>query len=522
MRALQETKLERAELIQFDESPERASSSHRTIVSSPPQQLQHIQDLGSASSPDFVASTSVQRSSLDNLNQIDTARTSSTQKSSSTHNFDVLTASPGARFAVKSEAFGNPESRPISPTYAWKRNASLSVTDSDMRSVSDTSEMTPASSITSASGMNIRHSSSEIPSAKRPWTSPSINERVIFQASQARKGAERSRTLTPTFNFSATTGDNDGASILSSIESTGTRDSRRDRTPEESFVSRCFGDFLGNLKQLQPLHEKAFQQFGREGFVRNYRQLLRIHLLRLREQPGSRTRTESLTLRILNAGKNLIEIARNVVVVLEQEDVVQTKPLETLDFRPREQENVASWLTGLRSSESRELEAVRHYSRQASIGAEMKELENISTAREAGSDSGLEENELGGNVEESSLDILDPFEEELLSALTDAYAFLRRDLSSFELDLRLLLLPTSLRDILETVPKADISIARTNDVSFANKVKARIEDSTSLEWDWWPLRPRVHDLVQGRKRLEYKVCLPHRDSLNHRLSATNF
>ena len=66
-------------------------------------------------------------------------------------------------------------------------------------------------------------------------------------------------------------------------------------------------------------------------------------------------------------------------------------------------------------------------------------------------------------------------------------------------------LPTSLREIIETSPKRSIKISANNDMSFMNRTKGIIETYTAIQWDWWPLAPRVPDVAPDRLRLEWRV-----------------
>jgi hypothetical protein len=301
--------------------------------------------------------------------------------------------------------------------------------------------------------------------------------------------------------------DDDLVSVISNTESIGSQAGSLGRTPGERFASRLFGDFLGNLRQLRPLHEEALRRFGENRFVHNYRRLLKAQLLRLWSLSDDRTRTEVLTLRILRSRTSRTDIARNICRAIIPDE---SEPLEqhtTLDFRPREQENVAGWIASLRPTGSRDLDAVGQSSSEGSVLSEREEF-NLIFARPQDRDTdGANDSDQADMLEDTSSEDLDSFEAELLSTLTEAYDFLRRDVVCLERDLRLLLLPSSLRDLLVTVPKDDIRILRDNNVSFVNQIKAFIEDHTQIEWDWWPLRPRSHSLSEGRQRLEWKVGL---------------
>ena len=91
--------------------------------------------------------------------------------------------------------------------------------------------------------------------------------------------------------------------------------------------------------------------------------------------------------------------------------------------------------------------------------------------------------------------------------ITQANRFLHKGVpfQTLVLELRLLVLPASLREVKEFTPKSSIRVSPMNATSFMNKAKAFIEDYTAFEWDWWPLMPRIPDLPLGRWRLQWKV-----------------
>ncbi|KAH3951285.1 hypothetical protein HBH98_084360 [Parastagonospora nodorum] len=57
-----------------------------------------------------------------------------------------------------------------------------------------------------------------------------------------------------------------------------------------------------------------------------------------------------------------------------------------------------------------------------------------------------------------------------------------------------------------TVSSENMRITSNDESSFFNGFKAFVEDNTLLEWDWWPLRPRMLELPTGKKRLEWHVA----------------
>ena len=68
-------------------------------------------------------------------------------------------------------------------------------------------------------------------------------------------------------------------------------------------------------------------------------------------------------------------------------------------------------------------------------------------------------------------------------------------------DLRMKLLPQSLRDVMQTAPHDSLLLSNLHDDSLSNRMKAFIEDFTMLEWNWWPLEPRKRKLSSNELRL---------------------
>jgi hypothetical protein len=71
-------------------------------------------------------------------------------------------------------------------------------------------------------------------------------------------------------------------------------------------------------------------------------------------------------------------------------------------------------------------------------------------------------------------------------------------------DLRTQLLPLSLRDIIQTASHGSLSLSDQHNNSLSNRTKAFVEDFTMLQWNWWPLEPRMRDLNSNETRLFWK------------------
>jgi hypothetical protein len=123
-----------------------------------------------------------------------------------------------------------------------------------------------------------------------------------------------------------------------------------------------------------------------------------------------------------------------------------------------------------------------------------------------------------GNDSEEDSESESETREELLPNVTEMeHFFLNSRPFKAVLDgFRELLLPPSLRDIL---PASSVEISTEEDSSMSNRVKGFIEDFTMLDWDWWPLRPRMRALEAGERRLIW-TCVSEKNLLKQ--SARNF
>lgn len=93
--------------------------------------------------------------------------------------------------------------------------------------------------------------------------------------------------------------------------------------------------------------------------------------------------------------------------------------------------------------------------------------------------------------------------------IADLKSFLRES-TSFRLLQRnsmLQLLPYTLRHILLSSPRGSVWLSQEQDVSFSNRFKSWVEDSTELEWDWRPFSRRKRLLRDNESRLFWRcVC----------------
>lgn len=74
-------------------------------------------------------------------------------------------------------------------------------------------------------------------------------------------------------------------------------------------------------------------------------------------------------------------------------------------------------------------------------------------------------------------------------------------------DLRLMILPSAVKEILEKTPRRRISVSFTNHASFMDRSKVFLERHTGFEWDWWPLLPLIPDVSPETPLLHWEVSM---------------
>jgi hypothetical protein len=100
-----------------------------------------------------------------------------------------------------------------------------------------------------------------------------------------------------------------------------------------------------------------------------------------------------------------------------------------------------------------------------------------------------------------------------VSALSPA-AGLSGRIPRMKLALGFLVLPQSLLEIILSGSTGLVRVNSVNCESYTNRIKAAVEGLTKLEWDWWPLSPRIPDVSPGQCRLEWMVSTSSRHDIS--------
>jgi hypothetical protein len=252
----------------------------------------------------------------------------------------------------------------------------------------------------------------------------------------------------------------------------------------EALAVKHLSLFFAQLNDLRPFHEKALEKMDRQRFTRNYRRILRSYYCRLLQEAGNDAEKE--VTKILRFRRNRQNIAEEIADHIEQIDETELRRLDELVEQPAEKEYLENWLRKTHDTDP----------------SQPFEAEQEPAADSDGSINSDDESDGNTDFENEHFPEKDEFPN-----VDRAKIFLQRGpaFRTLLLDIRLLILPGPLREIFESTPKDSIQISSENDTSWVNRLKAFLEDYTGLEWDWWPLIPRVPDLQTGRKRLQWKV-----------------
>ncbi|USP79667.1 ankyrin repeat-containing domain protein [Curvularia clavata] len=250
-------------------------------------------------------------------------------------------------------------------------------------------------------------------------------------------------------------------SIQSDNESIGSKISTT-RSRAELFAVNHLATFFAQLDDLRLLHEVALQKIQRRRFISNYRRILKSYYKRLLKEAASST--EKAVTRVLQSRRN-------------------RPSLEKFLAQPAEKEYLEDWLGRMQGTE---------YERSA-LAIQQPPFNDFQL-EDGGSDSGFDtEPETEAEDEFTNIDGAERF-------LQQGLAF-----HNLVLDIRLLMLPHSLRQIVETTPKCSLQVIENNDTSWVNNAKAFLESHTGYKWDWWPLAPRIPNLDIGEQHLQWKV-----------------
>lgn len=272
---------------------------------------------------------------------------------------------------------------------------------------------------------------------------------------------------------------NDILSLASDNDDIGSQVSN-ETTYQEMTGKALIRVFLSEDTDFRSICEKAMGHMGRQRFVENLRRLLKSFHKNLAAE--AEAEAEKAVARLLRSRRGRLWISEQLALCIQQEQE-ETREGHRVDTQvaPEDKHRIETWL------------------RTLTRAVDPEEFEDLNVNDESGtsdSDDGFARDEF-------------PFISELETFLRRAKSF--RTLLK---DFMLMFLPTELRHVLLSIPKEQIWVEQEQDISPANRVKAWVEDSTQVRWNWWPLEPRKRMLREGESRLFWR-CVSFKSPCAH-------
>ncbi|CAN9337667.1 unnamed protein product [Alternaria alternata] len=257
--------------------------------------------------------------------------------------------------------------------------------------------------------------------------------------------------------------------------------------PLPSWASETEHTIVGvfaNSSALSPLYSKALQLMPQERCINNFRRLLKAFHGNLVASDNSIV-TRQLA-KLLKSKQRQSRIARRIMVrhvalqgCWNEKDLAAIRDQEKQAFT-----NVENWLD------------MTITDTQAARSANTSE--ELESDDESGTESD-EEDEISHFAQYPRLDLV-------IQKLVEGRPF-QDMLTSFK---ELLLPPGLLKELLP-IPRDNITYGTTEETGLLSTVQEFLEEITALEWDWWPLSPRMRPLKPSETRVQWKCfCGMHR------------
>ncbi|CAN9180696.1 unnamed protein product [Alternaria alternata] len=250
--------------------------------------------------------------------------------------------------------------------------------------------------------------------------------------------------------------------------------------PLPSWASETEHTIVGvfaNSSALSPLYSKALQLMPQERCINNFRRLLKAFHGNLVASDNSIV-TRQLA-KLLKSKQRQSRIARRIMVrhvalqgCWNEKDLAAIRDQEKQAFT-----NVENWLD------------MTITDTQAARSANTSE--ELESDDESGTESD-EEDEISHFAQYPRLDLV-------IQKLVEGRPF-QDMLTSFK---ELLLPPGLLKELLP-IPRDNITYGTTEETGLLSTVQEFLEEITALEWDWWPLSPRMRPLKPSETRVQWK------------------
>ncbi|CAN9156510.1 unnamed protein product [Alternaria alternata] len=281
--------------------------------------------------------------------------------------------------------------------------------------------------------------------------------------------------------------DDDDPLETSSVSSHITTAGERDAKAHVAYV-------LANDTELRALCSRVVDELGKAKFANEGRKLLKSFYCGL--LMDAKTQLERQSVSLLKSREGRIRISSNIAKIVNSPDVEHSEAGRRAEEQIRmRRKRLEMWAedythTSHADEDSHEWDAVQRRLVER-VDGQLENSEHVDSATSHGGDS------------DEGFDLEGETKENFMTRVTEMENFFRNS-RSFKVLLdgfRELLLPQSLRDIL---PATSVEISTEEDKSISNQMKSFVEDFTMLDWNWWPLTPRMRALKTNEKRLIWK------------------
>ncbi|CAN9079966.1 unnamed protein product [Alternaria alternata] len=326
--------------------------------------------------------------------------------------------------------------------------------------------------------------------ADQIWSGKELLETVSTLQGQDSFGGSQSETLVHEGNVlndeKDDMPDDDDPLETSSVTSHITTAREKDAKAHVAYV-------LANDTELRALCSRVLDELGKAEFANEGRKLLKSFYCGLLMDANTQLEKQSVSL--LKSRKGRIRISSNIAEIINSPDVEHSEAGRRAEEQIRmRRKRLEMWAedythTSHADGDSYEWDAMQHRLVERLYG-QPEDSKHVDSSTSHSGDS--DEFDLEGETKEN-----------FTTRVTEMENFFRNS-RSFEVLLdgfRELLLPQSLRDIL---PATSVEISTEEDNSISNQMKSFVEDFTMLDWNWWPLTPRMRALKTNEKRLIWK------------------
>ena len=292
------------------------------------------------------------------------------------------------------------------------------------------------------------------------------------------------------------THDNVGDDVESLASAMDDIDSQRStsKIPQVKMAENHLADILAQHSHLISLHKDALSKIGAARFIENFRRLLKIYYLDLRQNADTNLKRASID--VLKKRWSRHRIAQQIVEIYEPcSDEIKTGMQKPEDRQAR-MSGIELWIVRNRAFSSKVHSSEHVHSVKQDEETNMQHWEIESSSEESDSETESHAIEPWPNIAEMEKFILGGIAFQNLIANFHAFLLPR--------DLR-----TQITRALLCIPKKDRWFSSEEDLSFQNRFKIFAESITEQDWDWWPFRAKMRPLKKNETRLHwYCVSTP--------------